>query len=86
MCHYIDLKAVNISAYRYMDFDAASFASNYSISINTSSEVNISLIFDDEDETDERFAVEMEGPNVGDGIKRVDVTVLNNERKFVLNT
>ena len=69
-----------------MDFDAASFASNYSISINTSSEVNISLIFDDEDETDERFAVEMIGPNVGDGIKRVDVTVLNNERKFVLNT
>ena len=69
-----------------MDFDAESFAPNYSISINTSSEVNISVIFDDEDETDERFAVEMVGPNVGDGIKRVDVIVVNNERKFVHNT
>ena len=71
---------MNISAYRYMDFDAASFAPNHAISQNTS-EVNISLIFDDEDETDEQFAVEMIGPNVGDGIKRVDVTIVNNERK-----
>lgn len=76
---------MNISAYRYTDFDAAILDPNQAVRLNSSAIIEIDLIVDDdEDEADKRFIVEMVGPNVGDGIKQIDITLINNERKYMI--
>ena len=73
---------MNISALQYVDFDGSSLAPNHALLLNESREVDIILLDDDEDEADKTFAVAMRGPNVGDGIKRVDITLVDNEGKI----
>ena len=72
---------MNISAYQYIDFDSTNLAPKQPISLNSSGEVYINVFVDNEDEPDKVFAVEMQGPSVGDGINRVNVTIIDNERK-----
>ena len=73
---------MNISTLQYVDFDGSSLAANHALLLNASREVDINLLDDDEDEADMTFAVAMWGPNVGDGIKRVDITIIDNERTY----
>ena len=60
----------------------ATVAPKHVLSLDYSGEVQIHLIVDDEEEPDEMFAVEIRGPNVGDGIKSVTITIVDNERKY----
>ena len=69
---------MNISAVQYIDFDE----STLTLSLNASDKVHVKLRVDDGDEADKTFAVEMRGPNVGDGITRVNITIIDHERKY----
>ena len=60
----------------------ATVAPHHALSLDYSDKFQIHLIVDDEEEPDEMFAVEIRGPNVGDGIKRITVTIVDNERKY----
>ena len=73
---------MNISALQYVDFDGSSLSPNHALLLNVSREVDITLLNDDDDEADKTFAVAMWGPNVGDGIKSVDITIIDNERTY----
>ena len=62
--------------------DSCNAAPHHSIFQNASGEVHINIFVDDEDEMAEIFAVEMRGPNVGDGITLVNITIVDNEGKI----
>ena len=73
---------MNISALQYVDFDGSSLAPHHAIFQNASGEADINILVDDEDEMEETFGVEMRGPNVGDGITLVNITIVDNEGKI----
>ena len=85
-CLYFLTEVLNTLADRALDSE--DFATVWNVPITVSSHqtetIHISIVDDIKFEQDEDFYVEITGVDVGDGISVVNVTITDDDRKFVL--